>query len=117
MRSLLRDEWGFDGILISDWGAVKELIPHGVAEDDKEAALKAIKAGVDIEMMTACYVQHLAELVADGEIEESIIDEAVLRILTLKQKLGLFENPYRGADVELEKQLVGHQDHLQLSPW
>ncbi|MGB5945019.1 glycoside hydrolase family 3 N-terminal domain-containing protein [Paenisporosarcina sp.] len=115
MRNLLRDEWGFDGILISDWGAVKELIPHGVAEDDKEAALKAIKAGVDIEMMTACYVQHLAELVSEGAIEESIIDEAVLRILTLKEKLGLFEKPYRGADVELEKQLVGHQDHLQLS--
>lgn len=115
MRSLLREEWGFDGILISDWGAVKELIPHGVAEDDKEAALKAIKAGVDIEMMTACYVQHLAQLIAEGEIEETIIDEAVLRILTLKEKLGLFEKPYRGADVELEQQVVGHQDHLQVS--
>ncbi|WP_017381073.1 glycoside hydrolase family 3 N-terminal domain-containing protein [Paenisporosarcina sp. TG-14] len=115
MRSLLRDEWGFDGILISDWGAVKELIPHGVAEDDKEAALKAIKAGVDIEMMTACYVQHLAELVSEGEIEEAIIDEAVLRILTLKDKLRLFEKPNRGVDVELEQQVVGHQDHLQVS--
>jgi beta-glucosidase len=115
MRNLLRDEWGFDGILISDWGAVKELIPHGVAEDDKEAALKAIKAGVDIEMMTACYVQHLAELVTEGAIDESIIDESVLRILTLKEKLGLFEQPYRGADVELEQQVVSHPDHLQVS--
>ncbi|TDL31748.1 beta-glucosidase [Jeotgalibacillus sp. S-D1] len=113
MRDLLREEWGFDGVLISDWGAVKELIPHGVAENEKEAALKALTAGVDIEMMTECYVQHLESLVAEGLLKIELIDEAVLRILALKEKLGLFENPFRGADIELEKEIVGHADHRQ----
>lgn len=111
MRDLLRNEWGFDGVLISDWGAVKEMIPHGVAENEKEAALKAIKAGVDIEMMTSCYVDHLDQLVEEGAIDEAIIDEAVLRILTLKDKLGLFENPYRHADVEGEREVVLCDEH------
>ncbi|RLQ96614.1 glycoside hydrolase family 3 N-terminal domain-containing protein [Falsibacillus albus] len=111
MRDLLRDEWNFDGVLISDWGAVKEMIPHGVAEDEKEAALKAINAGVDIEMMTACYVNHLKELVEENTIDESIIDEGVMRILELKQKLGLFENPFRGADEKREKELVFSELH------
>jgi beta-glucosidase len=111
MRDLLREEWNFDGVLISDWGAVKEMIPHGVAEDEKEAAKKAILAGVDIEMMTACYVRYLKELVLEGIIDEKLIDESVLRILTLKDKLGLFENPYRGADVEKEKEMVFSDEH------
>ncbi|PLR77045.1 beta-glucosidase [Bacillus sp. V3-13] len=115
MRDLLRDEWKFDGVLISDWGAVKELIPHGVATDEAEAAYKAIQAGVDIEMMTACYVKHLRKLVENGDVNESIIDEAVLRILRLKAKLGLFENPYRAADESLEKEIVMSEQHRQAS--
>jgi beta-glucosidase len=111
MRDLLRNEWNFDGVLISDWGAVKEMIPHGVAEDEKEAALKAIQAGVDIEMMTTCYVHHLKELVENGIVEEALIDEAVMRILKLKEKLGLFENPYRGANEALEKEIVLCEEH------
>ncbi|WP_226679027.1 glycoside hydrolase family 3 N-terminal domain-containing protein [Mesobacillus jeotgali] len=113
MRDLLREEWGFDGVLISDWGAVKEMIPHGVAEDEAEAAYKAIQAGVDIEMMTSCYVDHLKEQVKDGKVDEQLIDESVLRILTLKDKLGLFENPFRGADEELEKELIMSAEHRQ----
>jgi len=111
MRDLLRDEWGFDGVLISDWGAVKEMIPHGVAEDEAEAAYKAIQAGVDIEMMTACYVDHLKAQVESGKVDEKLIDESVMRILTLKDKLGLFENPYRGADEALEKELIMSDAH------
>ncbi|KSU64412.1 beta-glucosidase [[Bacillus] enclensis] len=113
MRSILREEMGFDGVLISDWGAVKEMIPHGVAEDEKEAALKALTAGVDIEMMTAAYVKYLKILVEEGQVEEALIDEAVLRILTLKEKLGLFENPYRGADEELEKEVMLSTAHRE----
>ncbi len=111
MRSLLREEWGFDGVLISDWGAVKELIPHGVAEDEREAAYRAIRAGVDIEMMTACYVHELPELVRSGRIDEALVDEAVLRILQLKDKLGLFENPYRGANPEREAEVMFSREH------
>ncbi|OPA79419.1 beta-glucosidase [Paenibacillus selenitireducens] len=113
MRDLLREEWGFEGVLISDWGAVKEMIPHGVAADEAEAALKAIQAGVDIEMMTPCYVNHLEALVAQGLVEEALIDESVLRILTLKAKLGLFEQPHRGADVAREQEIVYCEEHRQ----
>jgi beta-glucosidase len=111
MRDLLRKEWGFDGILISDWGAVRELIAHGIAADEREAALKSMEAGVDIEMMTPCYVNHLEELVKTGEADEALIDEAVLRILTLKEKLGLFQQPYRAADPDREKEIVFSKAH------
>lgn len=112
MRELLRGEWEFDGVVISDWGAVGELIAHGVAEDDREAALRAIRAGVDIEMMTSAYVRRLAGLVSEGVVDESLIDEAVLRILRLKEKLGLFEHPLRGADPEAEREIVYCKEHL-----
>ncbi|WP_028784426.1 glycoside hydrolase family 3 N-terminal domain-containing protein [Thalassobacillus devorans] len=115
MRGILRDEWGFDGVLISDWGAVKELIPHGVAEGQKQAAEQALKAGVDIEMMTSCYVNHVEELIQEGTLEESLLDEAVLRILKLKEKLGLFENPYRFANEEEEERYILSEDHRQAS--
>lgn len=111
MRYVLRNEWNFDGVVISDWGAVKELIPHGVAEDECEAAKKAIKAGVDIEMMTPCYTKHLEELVENGAVDEKLIDEGVLRILKLKEELGLFENPYKGADEEKEARLLVCDEH------
>lgn len=111
MRDVLRKEWGFDGVVVSDWGAVKELIPHGVAEDMKEAAEKAIKAGVDIEMMTSCYNQNLEKLLEEGKVSIELIDEAVLRILKLKEELGLFEDPFKGADPEKEKQLLGCEEH------
>ncbi|NGZ75986.1 glycoside hydrolase family 3 N-terminal domain-containing protein [Saccharibacillus alkalitolerans] len=113
MRSLLREEWGFDGVLISDWGAVKELIPHGAAEDEREAAYRAIRAGVDIEMMTACYVHELPELVRGGRVDEALVDEAVLRILRLKDKLGLFDNPNRGASPEREAEIVFSREHRE----
>ncbi|GAA3403249.1 beta-glucosidase BglX [Paenibacillus hodogayensis] len=113
MRDLLRQEWGFQGVVISDWGAVKEMIPHGVAADEAEAACKAMLAGVDIEMMTTCYENHLKELVESGEIEEALIDEAVLRILQLKQKLGLFDRPFRGADPDRERDIVMSAEHRQ----
>ena len=106
LRGILRDEWGFEGVIISDWAAVSELIPHGVAANEAEAAYKAIQAGVDIEMMSANYVRHLSRLVEEKVVDEGLIDEAVLRILRLKSKLGLFENPFRSANEELEKKIM-----------
>ncbi|WP_086313324.1 glycosyl hydrolase [Enterococcus sp. 7F3_DIV0205] len=114
-RDVLRKEFGFDGVVISDWGAVIELIPHGVAADKKQAAELAIKAGVDIEMMTTCYTENLKELIEEKIVDEAILDEAVLRILTLKNDLGLFENPYRGADETLEKELVLSKEHREIA--
>lgn len=115
LRTLLREEWGFDGVVISDWAAIKEMVAHGAAEDDSEAAFKAIWSGVDIEMMTACYVNHLPELVAEGLVDVELIDEAVLRILKLKEKLGLFEQPMRGADPVLEREIVYSDEHRRVS--
>lgn len=114
-RDVLREEFGFDGVVISDWGAVKEMIAHGVAENEKEAAELAIKAGVDIEMMTTCYTQYLKELIEEGTVSIELLDEAVLRILNFKNDLGLFENPYRGADEALEAELVLSDDHRQIA--
>ena len=115
MRGILRDEWGFDGVLISDWASIREMIAHGADEDDREAAYRAIRAGVDMEMMTPCYVHHLPELIESGEVDEKLIDEAVLRILQLKEKLGLFDNPLRAADPERERKIVFSKEHRQVS--
>ncbi len=115
MRGILRDEWGFDGVLISDWASIREMIAHGAAEDDREAAYRAIRAGVDIEMMTPCYVHHLPQLIESGQVDEELIDEAVLRILQLKDKLGLFENPLRAADPEREREIVFCTEHRNVS--
>ena len=98
MKQILEKEWGYRGVTVSDWGAIAELCQQGVAEDLKEAAYKAFTAGCQIEMMTPAYYRHLVELVREGSIPESAIDEAVLRILKLKDDLGLFEDPFHGAD-------------------
>lgn len=114
-RDVLRDEFGFDGVVISDWGAVKEMVAHGVAEDEKAAAELAIKAGVDIEMMTTAYTHYLKALIEEGRVEEALLDEAVLRILQLKNDLGLFEHPHRGANEDLEAELVLSPGHRQIA--
>ena len=100
MKKILRDEFGYKGVLISDWAAVGELINHGYAEDQKDAALKAMTAGVDIDMCSGCYSGYLEELVKTGAVSEKALDEAVLRVLNMKNDLGLFEDPYRGIDCE-----------------
>ena len=100
MRGILRKELGFDGVLISDYSAIEELIPHGIAADKREAAKLAIEAGVDIDMMSDVYLHYLGDLVRSGEVEESLVDEAVMRILKLKNELGLFENPFAGMQGE-----------------
>ncbi|MDR4316737.1 beta-glucosidase BglX [Niallia circulans] len=114
-RKILREQFGFDGVVISDWGAVKELIAHGVAGNEKKAAELAIKAGVDIEMMTTCYAHYLKELVEEEVVDEKLLNEAVLRILELKNDLGLFENPHRGADADREKEVILSQSHRNAS--
>ena len=115
MRRILREEMGFDGVLISDWAAIEEMISHGYCADRKEAAIRAVRAGVDIDMMTGIYSEQLAKLVKEGTIPESLVDEACLRILTLKNKLGLFENPYKDADEAKEKTVIRSEKHRALA--
>jgi beta-glucosidase len=98
LRGMLRNEWGFDGVVISDWGSIGELINHGMAKDAGEAAKLAIGAGIDIDMMSGAYPSQLKKLVEIGAVPEESIDEAVRRILRLKVKRGLFKNPYGAAD-------------------
>lgn len=91
---ILRNEWKFDGLLVSDWGSIEQIEDHGAAENLKEAAEKAINAGVDMDMMGFAYNYHLKELVESGKISEDLVDNAVRNILRIKFRLGLFENPY-----------------------
>lgn len=102
MRDILRKEWGFNGVTISDYAAIEELKYHGVAETLRDRALVAFKNGCDIEMATNAYLSSLKGLIEDGTFSEDELDEAVLRVLELKNKLGLFENPYKNADVKNE---------------
>ncbi len=115
MRKVLREEMGFDGVVISDYSAVDEMIHHGIAQDSREAAKLAILAGVDIDMVSNAYVKYLAELVREGEVPERLVDEAVMRILKLKNELGLFENPYKDGDVEKEQELFCCEEHRALA--
>jgi beta-glucosidase len=95
LRDLVRGRWGFDGVILSDYGAIAELIRHGVAGDLAEAAALALKAGVDIDMMGRAYEQGLPAALDRGLVAEADIDRSVRRVLALKARLGLFENPYR----------------------
>lgn len=115
MRKVLREEMEFNGVLISDWAAIEELIYHGYCADRKEAALKSVEAGVDIDMMTGIYTEQLNHLIKEKKIEEELVNEAVLRILELKNRLGLFENPYKDTDENLEKEINLCSEHRILA--
>ena len=104
LRQILRNEWNYEGMVVSDWASVTEMIAHGYCADEKEAALKAVTAGVDMEMSSTSYTNHIKSLLDEGQLDMKMIDEAVKNILRLKLKLGLFENPY--VDPEAEKQLL-----------
>lgn len=115
MREILRGKMGFQGVLISDYAAVKELIAHGLAEDEAEAARLALEAGVDIDMMSRCYSDFLCGQIERGEVAQELLDEAVLRVLELKNDLGLFENPFKDGSPEKEKELLLCEKHRSLA--
>lgn len=93
LRDILRGEMGFDGMTISDWGAVKQLINHGTAADMADAAAKALNAGMDMEMVSKCYIENLASLVKEGRVDMKTLDDAVRNVLRVKFRLGLFDHP------------------------
>ena len=94
LTELLREQWGFDGVVVSDWGSVAGLIPHGVAYDKRDAAQQCIVAGCDMDMSSRSYLMNLKDLIEKGEVDMAVLDEAVRRVLKLKIELGLFEKPY-----------------------
>ncbi|MFD8863782.1 glycoside hydrolase family 3 N-terminal domain-containing protein [Streptomyces sp. NPDC059590] len=94
LTDILKEEWGFDGVVVSDWTGVQELIPHGNAANEAEAARRSLTAGVDMEMVSTTFVDHGRDLLASGALSQERLDDAVARVLRLKLRLGLFESPY-----------------------
>jgi len=103
MQDVLRDEWGFEGVVISDYAAIVELITHGIAPDKKAAAKLAFQNGCDIEMCSNTYIKHLKEMIEEGIFTEQQLDNCVWKVLELKKKVGLFDDPFRGASPEMEE--------------
>jgi beta-glucosidase len=111
LTDILRDEWKFNGFVVSDYSSVHELIAHGVAADDSQASFKALTAGVDMDMADDDYERFIPELVKSGKLPEGVVDEAVRRVLRVKFKAGLFEHPY--ADPGREKTDILTAESLQ----
>jgi beta-glucosidase len=109
-RQILKGDWNFKGFVVSDWGSIGEMINHGYAKDSKQATEIAINAGSDIDMESNAYVENLANLVREGKVKESLVDDAAKRVLRVKFELGLFKNPYKYCDEAREKQTVGKQE-------
>jgi beta-glucosidase len=110
---LLREKLGFKGLVVTDYTSINEMVHHGVAKDEAEAGLLAIKAGVDMDMQGEVYFKYLKKQVEESLVKESQIDDAVRRILKIKFKLGLFDDPYRYCNEEREKRLVYAPEHLE----
>jgi beta-glucosidase len=102
LTDILRGEWGFKGVVISDYTADQELVAHGYAQDDRDAARLAILAGVDVSMQSGLYMRYLPELATSGAVPMAVVDASVRRVLALKEALGLFDNPYRSIDPKAE---------------
>ncbi|MEY3499257.1 MAG: hypothetical protein RL308_926 [Bacteroidota bacterium] len=108
-RQILKGDWNFKGFVVSDWGSIGEMINHGYAKDNKQAAEIALNAGSDMDMESNAYVDHLASSVKEGKVKIELVDDAVKRILKVKFELGLFENPYKYCDEARELETVGKQ--------
>lgn len=113
LNQILRNEWRFNGFVVSDWNSIGELLNHGIADHPAMAGKKALLAGVDMDMMGFVYATNLAKLVEQGTIDEKIIDEAVRRVLRIKFQLGLFDRPF--TDPQLEKSIILSEANLELA--
>jgi len=106
LRNILKDQWDFQGFVVSDWDSVGEMVNHGYAEDGRDAAKKAVLAGTDMDMESYHFIEELASLVEAGEVDEDLIDDAARRVLKVKFELGLFEDPYKYLSKDRENELV-----------
>ncbi len=112
LKDILRDEWGFKGFVVTDYTSINEMVPHGYARDEKHAGELAMHAGVDMDLQGAVYYSHLKSLVEEGRVSMDELDDAVRRVLTLKYKLGLFDDPFRYCSAEREKAVVYSEANL-----
>lgn len=110
LRNVLRNEWKFDGFVVSDWESMSEMIKHGFAQDKKDVARISVKAGVDMEMVSETYVKYIRELISEKKVSMKDVDTAVLNILRIKYRLGLFQNPYVD---EKAPSSIYSKEHLQ----
>jgi len=106
LRNILKDQWDFQGFVVSDWDSVGEMVNHGYAEDGRDAAKKSVLAGTDMDMESYHFIEELASLVEAGEVDEDLIDDAARRVLKVKFELGLFEDPYKYLSKDRENELV-----------
>lgn len=118
-RQILKGDWKFKGFVVSDWGSLQEMVSHGYAKDLKQATEIAINAGSDMDMESSGYVEYLVQLVKEGKVKESTIDDAARRILRVKFELGLFDDPYKYCDEARELATVGkpefHKEVLDMA--
>lgn len=113
LTKILREEWNYQGFVVSDWDSLVQMIDHGFAADEKHAAERAMNAGLDMEMTSKTYEKHLAELIRENKVPMAQLDEAVRRILRVKFALGLFDNPYLSRDNEAAVLSKPHLDAAQ----
>lgn len=111
LKDILRDEWGWDGMVVTDWNSAGEMIAHGFSRDLEHSAEQAVNAGVDMDMMSFGFISHLEQLVKDGAVSEKEIDRAVRNILVLKYRLGLFDNPYVDTEASAKVDYAG--EHIE----
>ncbi|MCY0968524.1 beta-glucosidase BglX [Chryseobacterium wangxinyae] len=111
LRDLLKGKWNYKGFVVSDWGSIGEMVPHGYAKDNKEAAEKAINAGSDMDMESRAYMAELPNLVKEGKVDPKLIDDAARRILVKKFEMGLFDDPYRFSNKKRQKEQLNNQEN------
>ena len=114
-RDILKEKWNFKGFVVSDWGSIGEMVNHGYAKDNKEAALAAITAGSDMDMESNAYRYHLAQLVKEKKVPMALIDDAVKRILRKKFELGLFDDPFKFNNEEREQKALNNPEHQKVA--
>ncbi|GGD07567.1 beta-glucosidase BglX [Aquisalinus flavus] len=114
-RDLLKGAWGFDGFIVSDWGSGREMIDHGFAASERDAAELAIEAGSDMDMESYVYRDHLADLVESGDVDIALVDDAVRRVLRVKHELGLFADPYRYVDDPAQEDILMAPAHRAIA--
>lgn len=112
-RDILKEKWNFTGFVVSDWNSIGEMVNHGYNKDKKDAAFSAITAGSDMDMESNAYRDHLAQLVREGKIPESLVDDAVKRILRKKFELGLFDNPFRFSDAKRQQKELNNPENTK----